>query len=382
MLPPPDEQSERLGRPHAVGGECHPFVLVLGDYLKLANILSPQDAARSLVYMLGPEACRLGQYPIYMEKVRRELGLSVGVIQELDQGLAAFGLSRRNRQRVLIKAWEGLNVYDILFQLYVRLCSVATNKSLLNQVYQESCIRMFHALSEDRVRQGMDDALHELHSVPVKEEASGPVIVVTGDYYTRVVSFANNEVYAELESLGATVLAPPTLSDSFKISVLRDFSWALRRGLGREAAHNCLLYMLMAVSEFRVKGSTPVRNTVNSPLDLLGRKIWKKAAQYAPTRLPGGITAPIATSLRQLDSGADGLLNLMTLNCSYGTVVTAALNRALKERPGVPMLTLVYDGLKKTNEKTRLEAFMEQVWDHYGERVHQSRGVKLLRSLG
>jgi len=29
------------------------------------------------------------------------------------------------------------------------------------------------------------------------------------------------------------------------------------------------------------------------------------------------------------------------------------------------MLTLVYDGLKKTNERTRVEAFMEQVSDHF-----------------
>jgi hypothetical protein len=42
--------------------------------------------------------------------------------------------------------------------------------------------------------------------------------------------------------------------------------------------------------------------------------------------------------------------------------------RALKERSSAPMLTLIYDGLKKTNEKTRLEAFMEQVRDHFERR--------------
>ncbi len=30
VLPPPDLESERLGRPHMIGGECHPYVLVLG----------------------------------------------------------------------------------------------------------------------------------------------------------------------------------------------------------------------------------------------------------------------------------------------------------------------------------------------------------------
>ena len=29
VLPRPDEESEKLGRPHSVGGECHPYLLVL-----------------------------------------------------------------------------------------------------------------------------------------------------------------------------------------------------------------------------------------------------------------------------------------------------------------------------------------------------------------
>jgi hypothetical protein len=73
----------------------------------------------------------------------------------------------------------------------------------------------------------------------------------------------------------------------------------------------------------------------------------------------------------------------MTLNCSYGTVVTAALMRALKARPEIPMLTLVYDGLKKTNEKTRIEAFMEQAHDHMERRLkaenESSKGIALWR---
>jgi hypothetical protein len=97
----------------------------------------------------------------------------------------------------------------------------------------------------------------------------------------------------------------------------------------------------------------------------MGIGMWKTATSHAHTRLPAGITTPIATTLRDLETGADGVLNLMTFNCSYGTVVTAALIRALKDRPEIPMLTLVYDGLKKTNEKTRIEAFMEQAHDHF-----------------
>jgi len=370
VLPPPDQESERLGRPHSVGGECHPYVLVLGDYLKVAQSLPADIAGKSLVYMIGPDACRVGQYPVYMEKVRRQLGLSTGIIQDVDEGLKAFGFSERNRQRVLLRAWEGLNAYDILFQLFAYIRPTAVDRALLDKVYEDSCSKIFDALSKGRIREGMDEALHDLHQVPRHEIGPTPVVAVTGDYYTRVVPFANNQVYNEVETLGATIWPPPTLSDSFKMSVLRDLMWNLRTGHSLAAAGHTIFHMLMAASEFRVKGWFRTRKATKDSSDLLGLGMWKTASRHMDTRLPAGITAPIATAVRQLDSGVDGILNLMTLNCLFATVVTASLSRALKARPGVSMLTLIYDGLKKTNEKTRVEAFMEQVWDHFHAQVH------------
>jgi hypothetical protein len=194
-------------------------------------------------------------------------------------------------------------------------------------------------------------------------------VAVTGDYYTRVVPYANNDVYREIESLGGVLLSPPTFSDCFKMATLRDLTWAFVTGRGKEILRSGILYALMAVSEYKVRASTPAATMFTVPRDLSGLTMWRAASRYADSRLPSGITAPIATALQHMDIGADGILNLMTLNCSYGTVVTAALGRALKSRPGLPMLTLVYDGLKKTNEKTRLEAFMEQVHGRFRART-------------
>lgn len=365
VLPPPDQESENLGRPHTVSGECHPYALILGDYLKLSQKASDHSAPRSLFYILGPEACRLGQFPIYIDKIRRELGLSIGVIWEVDQGLAAFGLSEKNRRRVYLRAWEGLNAYDVLLRVFLELRPHARDKALLESAYTACRDKLFVAISENRVRHGMEEVLHELHRVPMEQNEPRPAVSVTGDYYTRVVPFANNDVYREIEDLGGTIWSPPTFSDSLKMGTLRDLMWNVLNGRSSEAWRKGLLYMLLAVSELRVKGSPMMRRTLREPLDLLGRTMWKTASKHAQTRLPAGITAPIATALHHLDQGADGVLNLITLNCSYGTVVTAALSRALKQQDGIPMLTLIYDGLKKTNERTRLEAFMEQAWDHF-----------------
>lgn len=366
VLPEPDHESERLGNPHLVGGECHPYALVLGDYLKLFHAIPEHRGRRSLFYILGPDACRLGQYPHYIEKVRRHVGSPIGVIWEIEQGLKAFGISERHCQRVLIRGWEGLNAYDLVQRLFYCIRPLVEDRERLEAAYVSACDNLFAGLSEGRIRRGMEEALHELYQVPVNgDESERPIIAVTGDYYTRVVPFANNQVYQEVEKLGGLLWVPPTFSDCFKMDNLKQFIWAVLSRRAREVAAKGVLYLAMTISEFKVKGGKLARQNLNGPLDISGRQMWKWTAANADPRLPAGITGPLVTTLQDVQAGAHGVLNLITLNCLYGTVVTAALGRALKAGEGVPMLTLVYEGLKKTNEKTRVEAFMDQVHDYW-----------------
>ncbi|MBM3299931.1 MAG: hypothetical protein FJY85_08255, partial [Deltaproteobacteria bacterium] len=275
------------------------------------------------------------------------------------------GVSERNRQKVYLRGWESLLAYDALLRVFLQIRPYAKYKALTDDVFIKCRDKLFRALCEGRVRQGLEEVLHDLGNVALGEVGPKPVVAVTGDYYTRVVPYANNDAYREIEALGGLVLCPPTFSDCLKMATLRDLMWNLMNRQFWEAATKASLYVLLAFSEFKVKGTSALRNSVAEPWDLSGHNMWRTVSQHAATRLPAGITAPIATGLNHADLGAHGVLNLMTLNCSYGTVVTATLARALKRGPGIPMLTLVYDGLKKTNEKTRLQAFMEQVNDRF-----------------
>jgi hypothetical protein len=312
---------------------------------------------------------------VYIDKVRRSLGYSIGVIGDVDEGLAAFGLSSRHRGRVMLRAWEGLNAFDLLRGLYVELRPVAADREDLEAAYIRARDHLFQCLSCGRVRQGMEEALHELSKTPVNQRDEVPQVAVAGDYYSRVVPFANNNVFDEIERLGGRLIYPPCFSDSFKLGVTREVVWRLLGGRFKQAASDGLFSLLLLVSEFRVKGGPKARSVAEAPFDPFGIGLWRSAAKVTNAVLPAGINAPLATTLRQVDEGADGVLNLITLNCLYGTVVTAALTRALKERPGIPMLTLVFDGLKKTNERTRVEAFMEQVHDNFLRRRGRERSV-------
>lgn len=384
VLPPPDEESHRLGRPHAVGGECHPYVLILGDYLKLARTLTSEQSERSRFYILSADACRLGQYPVYIDKIRKQLGLNLDVIFDVGDGLKSFGLSSLNRQRALLRVWEGLNAYDVLARALHEVRPFATDRALVEHAYQRACETLFHGLAHGRLTQSLEEALDLLYSVPTQDMGAKPEIAVTGDYYTRVVPFANNDVYKEVEMLGGTLRPAPAFSDCFKMSVLRDSVWSVLNHNALAAARHGLFYLLMTMSELKLKRSDAVRRAIDAPLDIAGLNMWKTVSSHTETRLPAGITAPVASALQEAERDADGILNLMTLNCSFGTVVTAALSRELRKGRETPMLTLVYDGLKKTNEKTRLEAFMEQVWDRFRKRTSGkwARGAGTLPASG
>ncbi|MCX5998066.1 MAG: hypothetical protein NTU41_00320, partial [Chloroflexi bacterium] len=70
-------------------------------------------------------------------------------------------------------------------------------------------------------------------------------------------------------------------------------------------------------------------------------------------------------------SGCSGIANLIVLNCLYGTLSTALYRKLHREHDRIPILTIVYEGLKPTNEQTRIEAFVHQV-KQYHERAHAS----------
>ena len=335
VLPPPDDRSTRIGRPHLMGGECHPYALILGDYLKLALDLNPERKQRSLFCIPAYSACRLGQYPVYIEHIRKERSHSMRVVGDLNQAMTAFGVSKRNRDEVFLRTWEGLTSFDVLQRVFVELRPLARDKKEMEQTYAKCRDLLFHSLSRGQALEGIEAALHELSRVPLEHHPGRPIIGITGDYYTRVVSFANNHVYDEIESLGGTIWTPPTFSDGLKVFLLQEITGGNLPAGSVELAEKSSLYASVVLAEMRIKAAGSANGSAGwRGIDPYGRRMRKTVSEHMDTRFPPGVTAPFATALSYVDQGADGILNLITLNCSFGTVVTAALARAMKKRGG------------------------------------------------
>ncbi len=74
----------------------------------MATRLSPEKASRSLFYIIGQDACRLGQFPVYIEKVRQQLVAGDGGHRSVPTDSKPSGF-RNSPTKGLLRLWEGLN---------------------------------------------------------------------------------------------------------------------------------------------------------------------------------------------------------------------------------------------------------------------------------
>lgn len=91
------------------------------------------------------------------------------------------------------------------------------------------------------------------------------------------------------------------------------------------------------------------------------------ARHYVTDAIDPVVTVNVSKAKDYAARGASGIANLIVLNCLYGTVSTTIYKKIQREHSRIPILTIVYEGLKPTNEKTRIEAFVHQVKSYHGK---------------
>lgn len=94
------------------------------------------------------------------------------------------------------------------------------------------------------------------------------------------------------------------------------------------------------------------------------------ASPYVSPDIDPVVTVNVAKAEGYAAQGYSGIANLIVLNCVFGTLATAIYKKVQRENNGIPLFTMTYDGLKQTNAKTRIEAFVHQV-KSYQERYSE-----------
>ncbi|MFA4875118.1 MAG: acyl-CoA dehydratase activase [bacterium] len=355
----PDDESERLGALYAGNGECHPYVLMLGDYIKVAR--QESGSADACYYMPESGACRVGQFGTQMRLAAERAGVSLPIFTRIEDIVASAGkIAQGSHIKSLCAYWRMMRGMDFLMQMHLERRAYEVTPGSADNANARALDLLMRHIHNGKPLDGLAAARAVLSEVAVDRSRPRVKIGITGDYYTRICDFANSDLFREIERMGGVVMIPPTMTEFVKYESHQRTGAALRHKNVVQLGKALILRGLVDRLEREVQEIFTEHIDYDVPLDYERAK--ELIAPYIDMRLPGGLTGAVAAILEQLHAGANGIVSAITFHCTYGLVIGSVLARIDRDWPHVPKLTLIYEGLKPTHNRMRLEAFMERVW--------------------
>jgi len=357
VLPEPDELSEEIGRKYVSGKECHPYLLTTGDLVRMTELedFSPDRAAFMMLNFDG--SCRLSQYALSQKLVLKRLGLGhipiVAPVASIrhDECTELFGLKWAEA------VWKGWLATDVLLKKLLHIRPYEVNKGESDRVYAQAIEEIASGIINGNFRQTLNRSIAAMDEIPAKNE-DRPIIGIVGEFYTCMNSWSNNFIIKEFESLGAEVRLGPTTTDYLVYfnEVYPETHFSRRKYL------SALYYYLRRFPFMYWKGKIEgmMKDELRDCRIPRVEDVVTLAAPYVSDDIDPVVTVNVAKAKNYAMRGCSGIANLVILNCLYGTVSTAIYRGIQREHNRIPVLNMIYDGLKQTNAKTRIEAFIHQ----------------------
>jgi predicted CoA-substrate-specific enzyme activase len=359
VLPPPDETSLDLGRRYSRGLECYPLTLVIGDLLKMIQDANFRADRAMFFWPANDEPCRWSQFPIELRQTLADIGLeTVRVIapissMEKDQPSEVFGL---NATRTW---WRACLAIDMLNRLRLCLRSIESEPGGCDRVYHQALAMIRKQFLQSNHFAVIREALRRLQSVPVKTNGRRPVIgVIGGDYYLKVNSFANGNIFDMIETLGGTVCLSPALVDYVALQALRRPEFVRRQAGWIQAAWAFLRGRIQARDQTRIQSVFGACRA--APCDPPISDLIAGARPYVEGKMEPTLLFTVGQAKAFAENRVAGIINIIPFGCMIGNLASAPLARLQEDHDGIPIITLTFDGLKPTNQMTRIEAFMHQ----------------------
>jgi len=360
-LPPPDQESLALGRKYATGGECLPFIITTGDFLKLVQRedFEPEKACLFMATSTGP--CRFCHYFAAQKMILRRLGYEVDFIAlEAYGGYTIRDLGTEFRRT----AWHAVAAVDLLQKLLWRVRPYEVEPGSADRAYQEALAGLQEALIQGG-RRGLlatlPELVRKLQAVPQRPQ-NRPLIGIVGEIYVRANPFSNANLVRLLEELGAEVRIAPTGEWLSYTLFKRQGDARLRRDYLTLVKTKLERWVLRGDEHRlgkRFAGALPDWER-EEPLT---EEVVAQAEPYISEAYRGEPVLTVGKAIDYACKGFDGIVNVMPFSCMPGTMV-AAVSRRVKRDWGIPWLNLTFDGQEQTHLRTRLEAFLHQAQLH------------------
>jgi len=363
-LPLGDQESLDFGRKFTSGKECLPMIITLGGLLKYLKAHPKEEFYYFMPQAGGP--CRFGQYQLLFKIILEKLGLiervkvisptsETGYQYQLQIGAATMG-----------KAWAAVIFSDLLkdalhcirpeekipgstqrvFSFYLRKAEETILKTPndwpglwglwgLESLAREAA-ESFRRISRDSRKQDK------------------PTVLVTGEIYVRLDSFANNEVIRELENLGVKVKLAPFREWANYVTWTRLMKETLIKAKRSKILLTHWLQQMIEKKLYRI-----FAKALAWPKDHHVEEILETARPYLSGLKPLGeaaLTIGLPLLLWQKKE-IQGVVVAGPFECMPTRIGETQLN-LISQKMGLPVLTLSFYG--DPLEKDILESF---VWD-------------------
>lgn len=358
LTPLPDHESLRIGSKHSTSGECHPYTLMLGDYIKAAR--SADDFSDALFFMPDSGLCRVCQFGSMMRMVAKKENLNLPIHTNIEEILRSnTGATRQSRLQAVMIYWQMMRGMDFLSQKFFETRAYEIDAGNADAAHAEVRASLMKFINNDKPLEGLRNAIKIFDGVRVDKSTKRLKIGITGDYYTRICDYANSDIFRDIERLGGVVMLPPTMCEFAKYDNYQKTTWAINHRQPMKFFRHMVARGIVKRKEDEIRKLFGDGIEYGIPLEYKGA--IERLKPYMDEKLPSGLTSSASAILEQISAGADGLLNLITFHCTYGLILSSVLAEIDKHHPDLPKLTLIFEGIKPNHNKLRLEAFMDRV---------------------
>jgi len=366
-MPMADESALLQGRAYTSGKECLPCAITAGDMLKVirAEGSDPRRVAFFMPAASGP--CRFGMYNCLHRLILRYAGAAdVPVIapnqdssfyKELGKEFGASALGG------LMKGiWIAVVGIDLLRKLILRIRPFAADARQAQQVYEKLLRQWLEAVENHRSLGEMAELMGSIadYFAGVKLDANlkKPRVGIVGEIYVRSHPFANMNIIARLEELGAACdLA--SLAEWIYYTNFTRGRMARRRGQVRNLFTNMVEDYFQHKIERMLAG--PLEKRFGKLAEGQTEHVIDLARPYLHDSFEGEAILSVGKTVEYHHQGFGGVVNVMPFSCMPSTIVSTQTRRVSADCGDMPILNLSFDGQEDSTLTTRLEAFVEQV---------------------
>ena len=363
IMDPPNRETVRLGEQFSSGRECHPYVLITGDLVKLVKHieLSPGDQ----FYIPGTRLnCLLSQFGDGLRHVLdelREMRLQI-FDQHPGEAEAMFGI------RGMIDLYKGLTIVDYLIIAACRLRPYEAKCGLINQALAICCqdVQDTIAVQSDS-RDCLIRCLSRLQEAPLTEEARKPLVGVTGDLYTRMNASGNGDLFAKLEAMGCEVWPSPFFAASTDFELPQEACrWQDRGRLDKSLPTAATALYLRARSRRLAQCLDP--EFADHCVEPAQAVLQSYALSYVHANSNHLVRSIVAKMVDFAKRGADGVISAMGLHCMAGTAAEASIPEIRRDHGNLPIISVTYGAKEGPTQTLQIDTFIHQVKNRHRQR--------------